>query len=49
MTGRFEALDERGRLLLRRPDGALEAVSAGDVFPSASSGRSGVPAGGGMA
>jgi BirA family biotin operon repressor/biotin-[acetyl-CoA-carboxylase] ligase len=33
LTGKFEALDERGRLLLRLPDGALEAVSAGDVFP----------------
>jgi BirA family biotin operon repressor/biotin-[acetyl-CoA-carboxylase] ligase len=40
IAGRFEALDERGRLLLRRPDGVLETVSAGDVFPVAS----GVPA-----
>ncbi|ODN72484.1 biotin--[acetyl-CoA-carboxylase] ligase [Methylobrevis pamukkalensis] len=31
-TGRFEALDAGGRLLLRRPDGRLETISAGDVF-----------------
>jgi BirA family biotin operon repressor/biotin-[acetyl-CoA-carboxylase] ligase len=31
--GRFEALDADGRLLLRRADGALETISAGDVFP----------------
>jgi BirA family transcriptional regulator, biotin operon repressor / biotin---[acetyl-CoA-carboxylase] ligase len=33
LRGRFEALDERGRLLLRLPGGSLETVSAGDVFP----------------
>jgi BirA family biotin operon repressor/biotin-[acetyl-CoA-carboxylase] ligase len=33
MTGRFEALDDIGRLLLRRPDGTLEPITAGDVFP----------------
>ena len=33
LAGRFEALDERGRLLLRLADGALETISAGDVFP----------------
>lgn len=32
LHGRFEALDESGRLMLRRDDGGLEAVSAGDVF-----------------
>jgi BirA family biotin operon repressor/biotin-[acetyl-CoA-carboxylase] ligase len=35
LTGRFEALDEAGRLLLRRADGALEAIAAGEVFPIA--------------
>jgi BirA family biotin operon repressor/biotin-[acetyl-CoA-carboxylase] ligase len=35
LTGRFEALDEAGRLLLRLPDGALEAIAAGEVFPVA--------------
>lgn len=33
ITGRFEALDDIGRLLLRRPDGTLEPITAGDVFP----------------
>jgi BirA family transcriptional regulator, biotin operon repressor / biotin---[acetyl-CoA-carboxylase] ligase len=33
LRGRFEALDERGRLLLRLGEGGLQAVSAGDVFP----------------
>jgi BirA family transcriptional regulator, biotin operon repressor / biotin---[acetyl-CoA-carboxylase] ligase len=32
-VGRFEALDERGRLLLRLADGALQTITAGDVFP----------------
>jgi BirA family biotin operon repressor/biotin-[acetyl-CoA-carboxylase] ligase len=32
LSGRFEALDGRGRLLLRLPDGRLETISAGDVF-----------------
>ena len=32
-VGRFEALDERGRLLLRLADGAMQTVTAGDVFP----------------
>jgi BirA family transcriptional regulator, biotin operon repressor / biotin---[acetyl-CoA-carboxylase] ligase len=31
-SGRFEALDERGRLLLRLADGRLDTISAGDVF-----------------
>jgi BirA family biotin operon repressor/biotin-[acetyl-CoA-carboxylase] ligase len=34
-TGRFEALDEAGRLLLRLPDGSLETIAAGEVFPVA--------------
>lgn len=33
--GRFEDLDEAGRLLLRRSDDGLERISAGDVFPLA--------------
>jgi BirA family biotin operon repressor/biotin-[acetyl-CoA-carboxylase] ligase len=33
IAGRFEALDDIGRLLLRRPDGTLEPITAGDVFP----------------
>ncbi|HUG61350.1 MAG TPA: biotin--[acetyl-CoA-carboxylase] ligase [Methylomirabilota bacterium] len=32
LTGRFEALDADGRLLLRLPEGGLETISAGDVF-----------------
>ncbi len=35
LTGRFEGLDEAGRLLLRLPDGSREAISAGEVFPVA--------------
>lgn len=35
LTGRFEALDEAGRLLLRLPDGSLETIAAGEVFPVA--------------
>lgn len=37
--GRAEALDERGRLLLRLADGTLQTVTAGDVFPVAASGQ----------
>jgi BirA family biotin operon repressor/biotin-[acetyl-CoA-carboxylase] ligase len=32
IDGRFDTLDETGRLVLTRPDGARETVSAGDVF-----------------
>jgi BirA family biotin operon repressor/biotin-[acetyl-CoA-carboxylase] ligase len=32
VDGRFEALDDAGRLILSRPDGRREAFSAGDVF-----------------
>jgi BirA family biotin operon repressor/biotin-[acetyl-CoA-carboxylase] ligase len=32
LAGHFQALDESGRLVLRLPDGSLEAVSAGEVF-----------------
>ncbi len=35
LTGRFETLDEAGRLVLRRPDGAVETIAAGEVFPVA--------------
>ena len=31
--GRFEGLDAGGRLLLRTRSGAIESISAGDVFP----------------
>jgi BirA family biotin operon repressor/biotin-[acetyl-CoA-carboxylase] ligase len=33
LEGRFEALDQRGRLLLRLADGTIQTVTAGDVFP----------------
>jgi BirA family biotin operon repressor/biotin-[acetyl-CoA-carboxylase] ligase len=33
LSGTFEALDERGYLLLRLADGSREAIAAGDVFP----------------
>lgn len=32
ITGRFESLDPEGALLLRMDDGALRAISAGEVF-----------------
>jgi BirA family biotin operon repressor/biotin-[acetyl-CoA-carboxylase] ligase len=35
LTGRFETLDEAGRLVLRRPDGGVETIAAGEVFPVA--------------
>ena len=31
-AGTFEALDASGRLVLRLPDGTMQAVAAGDVF-----------------
>lgn len=34
LAGTFEAIDEEGALLLRKADGAREAISAGDVFPA---------------
>jgi BirA family biotin operon repressor/biotin-[acetyl-CoA-carboxylase] ligase len=34
-TGRFEAIDEAGRLILRLDDGRCETVAAGEVFPVA--------------
>ena len=33
-AGRFETLDERGRLVLRRADGSTEVLGAGEVFPA---------------
>jgi BirA family transcriptional regulator, biotin operon repressor / biotin---[acetyl-CoA-carboxylase] ligase len=35
LFGRCEALDERGRLLLRLADGSVQTITAGDVFPVA--------------
>jgi BirA family biotin operon repressor/biotin-[acetyl-CoA-carboxylase] ligase len=35
LMGRFETLDQAGRLMLRLPDGRLEAIAAGEVFPVA--------------
>lgn len=32
-TGRFETIDDGGRLLLRRETGGVEAIAAGEVFP----------------
>jgi BirA family transcriptional regulator, biotin operon repressor / biotin---[acetyl-CoA-carboxylase] ligase len=33
LTGRFEALDEGGRLILRLSENTFETISAGDLFP----------------
>jgi len=33
MQGRFAALDDSGALLLELPDGRVQTVTAGDVFP----------------
>jgi BirA family transcriptional regulator, biotin operon repressor / biotin---[acetyl-CoA-carboxylase] ligase len=33
IVGRGEGLDAHGRLLLRLPDGSVQAIAAGDVFP----------------
>jgi BirA family transcriptional regulator, biotin operon repressor / biotin---[acetyl-CoA-carboxylase] ligase len=33
LQGRFESLDDAGRLLLRHETGALETITAGDIFP----------------
>ena len=35
ITGRFETLDDAGRLVLRLPDGRCEAIAAGEVVPVA--------------
>lgn len=34
VTGRFETIDETGRLVLRQSDGGLQSVAAGDVSPA---------------
>ena len=39
LTGRFEALDEAGGLVLRLPDGKAETITAGDVFMTNAGGR----------
>jgi BirA family biotin operon repressor/biotin-[acetyl-CoA-carboxylase] ligase len=36
LAGRFETLDDAGRLMLRMPDGAIEMIAAGEVYPIAS-------------
>jgi BirA family biotin operon repressor/biotin-[acetyl-CoA-carboxylase] ligase len=33
LSGRFEALDRMGRLMLRLPAGQLEAITVGEMFP----------------
>lgn len=38
-TGRFVGLDQAGRLVLELPGGAMEKISAGDVFPFSLRGR----------
>jgi BirA family biotin operon repressor/biotin-[acetyl-CoA-carboxylase] ligase len=34
LTGKFESLDQIGRLMLRMSDGHLEPITAGEVFPA---------------
>jgi BirA family transcriptional regulator, biotin operon repressor / biotin---[acetyl-CoA-carboxylase] ligase len=38
LAGRFQGLDETGHLLLRLPDGNIQAVSSGEVFALAETG-----------
>jgi BirA family biotin operon repressor/biotin-[acetyl-CoA-carboxylase] ligase len=35
LSGMFEGIDAAGRLVLRRPDGTMHTVAAGDVFMTA--------------
>jgi BirA family biotin operon repressor/biotin-[acetyl-CoA-carboxylase] ligase len=35
LTGWFETIDEEGRLRLRLPDGNIETIASGEVFPIA--------------
>ncbi|HEX3506085.1 MAG TPA: biotin--[acetyl-CoA-carboxylase] ligase [Xanthobacteraceae bacterium] len=35
LAGRFEGLDEAGRLVLRHADGRLQTITAGEIFPVA--------------
>lgn len=44
-AGRFETVDESGRLLLRLPDGTAQTVTAGEVSVIASERRAAAPAG----
>jgi BirA family biotin operon repressor/biotin-[acetyl-CoA-carboxylase] ligase len=34
LSGKFESLDQIGRLMLRLPAGQLEVITAGEVFPA---------------
>lgn len=34
LSGKFESLDQMGRLMLRLPAGQLEAIAAGEIFPA---------------
>ena len=34
LSGKFESLDQMGRLMLRLPAGRLEAIAAGEIFPA---------------
>lgn len=38
LTGKFESLDQTGRLMLRMSDGHLEPITAGEVFPALAQG-----------
>jgi BirA family biotin operon repressor/biotin-[acetyl-CoA-carboxylase] ligase len=38
LSGKFESLDQAGRLMLRMPEGHLEVITAGEVFPALSQG-----------
>jgi len=38
LTGKFESLDQTGRLMLRMADGHLEPITAGEVFPALAQG-----------
>lgn len=40
IAGRFQSLDETGRLLLRLPDGRVQPIAAGEVFAIAAPDRS---------
>ncbi len=44
LAGVFERLDDAGRLVLRSPDGRLEAIAGGEVFALADTARSLAPA-----
>jgi BirA family transcriptional regulator, biotin operon repressor / biotin---[acetyl-CoA-carboxylase] ligase len=41
LAGVFDTLDADGRLVLRLPDGTLETIAAGEVFPVGSAGSAG--------